>query len=160
MLVLEPRKTWLSGILAKKSANQTNREKVGKNAVMQAWKAQQVEDFPYPLDLGYERFWDGNGYRFSGLLYFGKQEVTADLPDGSMNTMPARSLKQATKKPVRCLKSTISRFALGLLCAFKRILLSLLPTSSVLLLRGWLNNNAHRYLMAGKIPPSPTSKSR
>ena len=42
---------------------------------MQAWKAALLEDFPYPLDLGYERFWTGHGYRFSGLLHFGKRDA-------------------------------------------------------------------------------------
>lgn len=76
----KPYGNWLSGVLADKSAGQTNWQQVGKNAEMQAWKAVQLEGFPYPLDLGYERFWTGNSYRFSGLLHFGKRDVTADLP--------------------------------------------------------------------------------
>lgn len=96
----KPYGTWLSGVLAKKSANQANWEKVGNNAVMQAWKAEQLEDFPYPLDLGYERFWIGKGYRFSGLLHFGKQEVTADLP-AWFHQYNARQIIEAGNKEAR-----------------------------------------------------------
>ncbi len=54
----KPYGNWLSGTLAKMSATRsTDWEKVGKNAEMIAWKAVQLEDFPYSLDLGYERFW-------------------------------------------------------------------------------------------------------
>ena len=67
---------------------------------MQAWKAEQLEGFPYPLDLGYERFWIGNGYRFSGLLHFGKQEVTADLPSW-FHEYNARQLIEAGNKEAR-----------------------------------------------------------
>ena len=68
--------------------------------MMQAWKAEQLEDFPYPLDLGYERFWIGNSYRFSGLLYFGKQDVTADLSSW-FHEYNARQLIEAGNKEAR-----------------------------------------------------------
>jgi len=53
----KPYGNWLSGTLAKMSLSRSaDWQKVGKNAEMIAWKAWQLEDFPYPLDLGYERF--------------------------------------------------------------------------------------------------------
>ena len=76
----KPYGNWLSGILAEKSANQENWQRVGANAEMKAWKDSSLQDFPYPLDLGLTRFWTGKGYRFSGLLHFGKRDVTTDLP--------------------------------------------------------------------------------
>jgi len=82
----KPYGNWLSGTLTKMSASRsTDWEKVGKNAEMIAWKAVQLEDFPYPLDLGYERFWQGSEQTqpkiaYSGVIHFGQREVTADLP--------------------------------------------------------------------------------
>lgn len=48
---------------------------------MMAWSAVTVPDFPYRLDLGYERFWTGRTYRFSGLVHFGPRAMTAHLLD-------------------------------------------------------------------------------
>ena len=76
----KPYGNWLSGLLAAKSAETNNWQKVGKNAEMMAWPAVWLPDFPYPLDLGYERFWTGRACRFSGLVHFGPQPVTTDLP--------------------------------------------------------------------------------
>lgn len=90
----KPYGNWLSGTLSKMSATRSaDWEKVGKNAEMIAWKAVQLEDFPYPLDLGYERFWQSPGgscresadpaqpkLAHSGLIHFGQRDVTADLP--------------------------------------------------------------------------------
>jgi len=68
----KPYSNWLSGVLAQKSAEREDWQRVGPNAEMMAWKAVPLEDFPYPLDLGYQRFWTEEGYRFSGLLHFGR----------------------------------------------------------------------------------------
>jgi hypothetical protein len=82
----KPYGNWLSGTLAKMSLSRSaDWQKVGKNAEMIAWKALQLEDFPYPLDLGYERFWQGSEQTqpkiaYSGVIHFGQREVTADLP--------------------------------------------------------------------------------
>jgi hypothetical protein len=75
----KPYGTWLSGLLATKRAVTNAWQPVGKNAEMLAWSAVSLPDFPYPLDLGCERFWTGPGYRFSGLLHFGPQAVTTDV---------------------------------------------------------------------------------
>jgi len=82
----KPYGNWLSGTLAKMSETRSaDWEKVGKNAEMIAWKTIQLEDFPYPLDLGYERFWQGTDpsqpkLAYSGVIHFGERDVTADLP--------------------------------------------------------------------------------
>ena len=82
----KPYGTWLSGTLAKMSTAHTQDwQKVGQNAEMLAWKAAQLEDFPYPLDLGYERFWQSPAasppqLAYSGMLHFGQKDVCADLP--------------------------------------------------------------------------------
>lgn len=81
----KPYGRWLSGLLAQMSAKRLNDwQPVGKNAEMLAWKAVILEDFPYPLDLGYERFWQGQAeghtkQAFSGLLHFGSITVTENL---------------------------------------------------------------------------------
>ena len=81
----KPYGTWLSGTLAKMSEGHTQDwQKVGKNAEMLAWKAVQLEDFPYLLDLGYERFWQSPTnsppqLAYSGMLHFGQKDVCADL---------------------------------------------------------------------------------
>jgi len=82
----KPYGTWLSGTLAKMSTAHTLEwQKVGQNAEMLVWKAVHLEDFPYPLDLGYERFWQSPvtsppQLAYSGLLHFGQKDVCADLP--------------------------------------------------------------------------------
>ena len=76
----KPHGNWLSSTLAEMSAGQESWERVGANAEMQAWKAIRLANFPYPLDVGYERFWTGNDYRYSALLHFGEGKVTANLP--------------------------------------------------------------------------------
>lgn len=82
----KPYGTWLSGRLTQMSAQRPDHwQAVGKNAEMLAWKATTIEDFPYPLDLGYERFWQGQAdgqprLAFSGLLHFGSTPVTENLP--------------------------------------------------------------------------------
>jgi hypothetical protein len=82
----KPYGTWLTGLLAKMSAERPDDwQTVGKNAEMLAWKSVTLEDFPYPLDLGYERFWQGQAdgqpkLAFSGLLHFGSTPVTDNLP--------------------------------------------------------------------------------
>lgn len=99
----KPYGNWLSGMLAKMSVERTRDwQKVGKNAEMVAWKAVQLEDFPYPLDLGYERFWQGAAdsqpqLAFSGLLHFGSRDVTADLP-GWFHHYNARQTIEAGNK--------------------------------------------------------------
>jgi len=99
----KPYGNWLSGTLAKMSATRSaDWEKVGKNAEMIAWKAAQLEDFPYPLDLGYERFWQGTDQvqpklAYSGVIHFGKRDVTADLP-GWFHDYNARQTIEAANK--------------------------------------------------------------
>jgi len=96
----KPYGNWLSGILAKKSADQENWQRVGANAEMKAWKDTSLQDFPYPLDLGLTRFWTGKSYRFSGLLHFGKREVVTDLP-AWFHDYNARQIIEAGNKEAR-----------------------------------------------------------
>jgi len=99
----KPYGNWLSGILAKISATRNaDWEKVGKNAEMIAWKTVQLEDFPYPLDLGYERFWQGIDQSqpklaYSGVIHFGQRDVTTDLP-GWFHDYNARQTIEAANK--------------------------------------------------------------
>ena len=82
----KPYGTWLSSTLASMSeARAHDWQKVGQNAEMLAWKAVQLEDFPYPLDLGYERFWQSPTnspphLAYAGMLHFGQKDVCANLP--------------------------------------------------------------------------------
>lgn len=99
----KPYGNWLSGTLAKMSATRSNDwQKVGRNAEMIAWKAVQLEDFPYPLDLGYERFWQGVDQTqpklaYSGVIHFGAHNVTADLA-GWFHDYNARQTIEAANK--------------------------------------------------------------
>jgi hypothetical protein len=93
----KPYGTWLSGFLAAKATETDNWAKVGKNAEMMAWSAVALPNFPYPLDLGYERFWTGQGYRCSGLVHFGPHPVTTDLL-GWFNDYNARQTIEAGHK--------------------------------------------------------------
>jgi hypothetical protein len=94
----KPYGTWLSGLLAAKStADPADWQTVGANAQMQAWPAVVVDDFPYPVDLGYERFWTGQAYRHSGLIHFGRQAVCTDLP-GWFQDYNARQTIEAGNK--------------------------------------------------------------
>ncbi len=76
----KPYGNWLSGCVAEKCTDTQDWQRVGANAEMKAWKAVSLPDFPYPLELGAVRFWQGGNYRNSALLHFGKQDVTTDLP--------------------------------------------------------------------------------
>lgn len=99
----KPYGNWLSGTLAQMSATRNSDwEKVGKNAEMIAWKVAQLQDFPYPLDLGYERFWQGTDQShpklaYSGMIHFGPRNVTADLP-GWFHDYNARQTIEAANK--------------------------------------------------------------
>lgn len=93
----KPYGTWLSGWLAAQRAVTETWQKVGKNAELLAWSAVTLPDFPYPLDLGCERFWTGHSYRYSGLVHFGPQSVATDLP-GWFSHYNARQLIEAGNK--------------------------------------------------------------
>lgn len=54
--------------------------RVGNNAEMIAWPAYQLKGCPYPLDVAVERFYTGKTVKHSGLLHFGSDPVTQDLP--------------------------------------------------------------------------------
>ena len=69
----KPYGNWLSGLLAEKSTDPQDWQRVGANAEMKAWKEAALPDFPYPLDLGAMHFWQGNSCRNSALLHFGQR---------------------------------------------------------------------------------------
>ncbi len=96
----KPYGNWLSGLLAEKSTDPQDWQRVDANAEMKAWKAAALPDFPYPLDLGALRFWQGNRYRNSALLHFGQQEVSADLPAWFLD-YNARQLIEAGNKDAK-----------------------------------------------------------
>ncbi len=102
----KPFGNWLSGKLSQMSIDrELSWQKVSQNAEFLAWKAVQLEDFPYPLDLGYERFWQrqANGQSklaFSVLVHFGPQDVCADLR-GWFHSYNARQSIEAANKEVR-----------------------------------------------------------
>lgn len=52
--------------------------RVGNNADMIVWKEMQLDSFPYPLNLSLERFHTGPNLRYSAMLHFGSDPVTAD----------------------------------------------------------------------------------
>jgi len=103
----KPYGNWLSGLLAEKRQSRPNDwQKVGKNAEMLVWKAATIPDFPYPLDLGYERFWQSSSdseqpkQALSGLLHFGATQVTEDLT-GWFDDYNSRQTIEAGNKEAR-----------------------------------------------------------
>jgi hypothetical protein len=54
-------------------------ERVGQNAEMLAWPAQDLPDFPYPLDIALERFHIGQQVHLGGLIHFGQDPVPSHL---------------------------------------------------------------------------------
>lgn len=76
----KPYSDWLTPRLRLETHAQTNWIRVGSNAEMIAWKNRTFADFPYPLDVGLERFYTGKTQRFGTLLHFGQDPVTTDLP--------------------------------------------------------------------------------
>ena len=75
----KPYGTWLRAHLKKQIDVETSWTQVGHNAEMVAWKAMEVKDFPYPLDLALERFYTGETRRLGVLLHYGQDAVTANL---------------------------------------------------------------------------------
>lgn len=76
----KPYSDWLTPRLKLETHAQTNWIRVGSNAEMIAWKHRTFADFPYPLDVGLERFYTGKTQRFGTLIHFGQYPVTTDLP--------------------------------------------------------------------------------
>jgi hypothetical protein len=76
----KPYSNWLTARLKRRVNPKTTWMQVGKNAEMVAWKALPLKDFPYPLDVGLERFYTGQTRRYASLIHFGEQPVTQDLP--------------------------------------------------------------------------------
>jgi hypothetical protein len=93
-LYTKPYSDWLTPRLKKRVNPQTGWTRVGDNAEMVAWKAERFLDFPYPLDVGLERFQTGQTQRHGTLIHFGHDPVTANLP-GWFQRYNARQLIEA-----------------------------------------------------------------
>jgi hypothetical protein len=66
--------------LLKQVPSEANWTPVGAQAAMFAWEKRLVESFGYPLDVGLERFTDGERVKHCALLHYGPTPVTQDLP--------------------------------------------------------------------------------
>jgi hypothetical protein len=88
-----PHGHWLKARLKRKAVGLTW-TRVGSNAEMVAWKGLQLEDFPYPLDVGLERFHTGSTVRYAAMLYSGADPVTENLV-GWFDTYNARQTVEA-----------------------------------------------------------------
>jgi hypothetical protein len=77
----KPHGNWLLGRLKHWVNEHSPWERVGKNAEMMAWAAKELPDFPYPLDLGLERFQIGQQMQFGGLIHFGQDAVATHLTE-------------------------------------------------------------------------------
>lgn len=64
----------------RKNSSETVWTRVGANAEMTAWQDYQLKHCAYPLDIGLERFYQGQKVRHSALFHFGRDPVTDDLP--------------------------------------------------------------------------------
>ena len=76
----KPYSDWLTPRLRRMLTPETQWTRVGENAEMTAWKDYQPSDFPYPVDVGLERFYTGKTQQFGTLLHYGRTPVTQDLP--------------------------------------------------------------------------------
>lgn len=94
-----PYGTWLSGELHQRVQAGVRWQRVGSNAEMVAWKGVSLPDFPYPLDLAQERFWQGEGrYRYAALLHFGQDPVTQDLSAWFQEYNARQTIEAANKE--------------------------------------------------------------
>jgi hypothetical protein len=66
--------------LKEQTGPQTTWTRVGANAEMVAWEDLLLQNCPYPLDVGLERFYTGSKLKHSALLHFGIDPVTEHLP--------------------------------------------------------------------------------
>lgn len=76
----KPYSDWLTPRLRRSLTPEALWTRVGENAEMTAWKAYRPADFPYPVDVGLERFYTGKTQQFGTLLHYGSTPVTQDLP--------------------------------------------------------------------------------
>jgi len=66
--------------LKKRTGPQTTWTRVGANAEMVDWEDLLLQNCPYPLDVGLERFYTGPKLKHSALLHFGADPVAENLP--------------------------------------------------------------------------------
>lgn len=52
---------------------------LGSQVAMYAWPQHQLENFSYPIDVGLQRFTDGDRIKYCSMLHFGDTLVTQDL---------------------------------------------------------------------------------
>ncbi len=90
----KPYGAWLKARLKKRVDTETIWTQVGRNAEMTAWSDLEIPDFPYPLDVALEHFHTGETSRYGGLLHYGQDPVTDDLP-GWFQTYNARQTIEA-----------------------------------------------------------------
>jgi hypothetical protein len=77
----KPYSDWLTPRLKRWADGRRDWTQVGKNAEMIAWQAASLDDFPYPLNLGLERFWVGDSQKHATLIHFGSDPVTTNLSE-------------------------------------------------------------------------------
>jgi hypothetical protein len=75
-----PYADWLTSGLKQRAVGRSDWTWAGKNAEMIAWKAEELADFPYPIDAALERFRVGERNEYASLLHFGTAPVITDLP--------------------------------------------------------------------------------
>jgi hypothetical protein len=67
--------------LLKQAPKEASWTPVGTDASMFAWEKHQLDGFWYPLDVGLERFRDGERVKHNALLHYGATPVTQNLSD-------------------------------------------------------------------------------
>jgi hypothetical protein len=77
----KPYSDWLTPRLKRWADGRRDWARVGKNAEMIAWKATSLNDFPYPLNLGLERFRVGDRQKHATLIHFGSDPVATNLSE-------------------------------------------------------------------------------
>jgi len=96
----KPYANWLSAWIQEQTERTNTWQRVGDNAEMVAWPGVKFKDFPYRLDVGVERFWVGKTIKLTGMLHFGVDPVTQDLP-GWFHYYNARQTIEAANREAK-----------------------------------------------------------
>jgi uncharacterized coiled-coil protein SlyX len=94
----KPHANWLTSRLKHWVNDQSQWERVGQNAEMVAWPAQDLPDFPYPLDIALERFHIGQKVHWGGLIHFGQDPVASHLTNWFERYNQRQSIEAGNKE--------------------------------------------------------------
>ena len=80
-LYTKPQNHWVTTKILEAIGENTEWERVGRNAEMTVCTQRTIPNCPYPMDIALERFHTGSRIQNSALLHYGSHPVTDDLSD-------------------------------------------------------------------------------